>query len=69
MPEWRRMETEAFGLTECEKRAGKLSERGARPVHISNQKDVWDPSPMVTCEMERKGLRTATKSFQMGVSR
>jgi hypothetical protein len=36
MPEWRRMQTEAFGLMECEKREGKSLERGARPVHISN---------------------------------
>jgi hypothetical protein len=62
-------ETQAFFLIEWEKRVGKRSERGISPSQRPNQKDVVEPSPTETLEMERKESRPTIISFQMGVSR
>jgi hypothetical protein len=69
MPELKMEETHTFVLIEWEKRARKRSERGLLLIHLSNHKEMKEPFPILTLDMERKEFEPATISFQMGVLR
>ena len=58
-----------FGRVKWENKAGNCSARVAPSCHLSSQKAVVVPFPMVTTEWRQKGVRVDIISFQMGVSR